>query len=39
MACFRVVLWFVSRSLYGLFRGYYVDCFMGILYVTFGLKD
>ena len=35
LACFEVVLWFVSGSLYDLFRGYYVGC----LYVTFGLED
>ena len=39
MACFGVVSWFVSGSLYGLFRGYYVGCFVGILHVTFGLED
>ena len=35
MACLRDCLgWF-----YGLFRGYNVGCFVGILYVTFSLED
>ena len=35
MDCFGIVLWLVSRSLYGSFRGYYVGCFVSILYATF----
>ena len=32
---FRLKLW----AIYSLFRDFYVDCFVGILYVTFGLEN
>ena len=39
MICFGTVLRLVSGLLYGSFRGYYVGCFLGILYAKFVLED
>ena len=40
MACFRAVIWLVSRSLYGLFMDFYVGCLWAyhMLHLAFRIK-